>query len=46
MRIRNRQVLDVANKTRSNLFGWRVQFTPGLANAVGVLWFLQSQHDP
>jgi len=31
-----RQKLDVVNKTRSNIFGWRGQFTPGLANVGGV----------
>jgi len=24
----DRQKLDVVNKTRSNIFGWRGQFTP------------------
>lgn len=28
MKTFNRQKLDVVNKTRSNLFGWRGQFTP------------------
>ena len=27
--INARQKLDVVNKTRSNIFGWRGQFTPG-----------------
>jgi hypothetical protein len=27
----DRQKLDVVNKTRSNIFGWRGQFTPELA---------------
>ena len=33
MKTPDRQKLDVTNKTRSNIFGWRGQFTPGLANA-------------
>ncbi|HEY9172154.1 MAG TPA: hypothetical protein VI136_07720 [Verrucomicrobiae bacterium] len=28
MKTLNRQKLDVVNKTRSNIFGWRGQFTP------------------
>ncbi len=28
MKVLDRQKLDVANKTRSNIFGWRGQFTP------------------
>ena len=28
MKILDRQKLDVVNKTRSNIFGWRGQFTP------------------
>jgi tRNA G10 N-methylase Trm11 len=28
MKTLDRQKLDVANKTRSNIFGWRGQFTP------------------
>jgi hypothetical protein len=28
MKTLDRQKLDVVNKTRSNLFGWRGQFTP------------------
>ena len=36
MKTLDRQKLDVVNKMRSNVFGWRGQFTPGLANAGGV----------
>ncbi len=28
MRILDREKLDVVNKTRSNIFGWRGSFTP------------------
>lgn len=28
MKTLDRQKLDVVNKTRSNIFGWRGQFTP------------------
>ena len=28
MKTLDRQKLDVADKTRSNIFGWREQFTP------------------
>jgi len=28
MKTSDRQKLDVVNKTRSNIFGWRGQFTP------------------
>jgi hypothetical protein len=28
MRLFDRQKLDAVNKARSNLFGWRGQFTP------------------
>ena len=28
MKTLDRQKLDVVNKTRGNLFGWRGQFTP------------------
>jgi hypothetical protein len=28
MKTLDRQKLDVVNQTRSNLFGWRGQFTP------------------
>jgi hypothetical protein len=28
MKTFDRQTLDVANKTRSNILGWRGQFTP------------------
>lgn len=28
MKTRDRQKLDVTNKPRSNIFGWRGQFTP------------------
>ena len=28
MKTLDRQKLDVTNKTRSNIFGWRGQFTP------------------
>jgi len=28
MKLLDRQKLDVADQTRSNLFGWRGQFTP------------------
>jgi hypothetical protein len=28
MKSLNHQKLDVVNKTRSNIFGWRGQFTP------------------
>jgi len=31
MKTLDRQKLDVVNQTRSNLFGWRGQFTPELA---------------
>lgn len=30
MKTLDRQTLDVVHKTRSNLFGWRGQFTPSL----------------
>ena len=36
MRTLDRQKLNVVNKTRSTIFGWRGQFTPGLANASWV----------
>ena len=42
-----RQKLDVANKTRSNIFGWRGQFTPefvarDLREAVNRIFSVQS----
>ncbi len=30
MKTLDREKLDVVNKTRSNIFGWRGQFKPGL----------------
>jgi hypothetical protein len=30
MKTLERQKLDVVHQTRSNLFGWHVQFTPAL----------------
>jgi len=30
----DRQKLDVVNQTRSNLFGWRSQFTPEFVAAL------------
>jgi len=33
MRTLDRQKLDVVNKTRSNIFGWRGQFTPELTRS-------------
>jgi len=32
MKTLDRQKLDVVNLTRSNLFGWRGQFTPEFVN--------------
>jgi hypothetical protein len=33
MKILDRQKLDVVKKTRSNIFGWRGQFTPDLTRS-------------
>ena len=35
MKILDRQKLDVVNKTRSNIFGWRGPFTPEFVFARG-----------
>lgn len=32
MNFLNHQKRDITNKTRSNIFGWRGRFTPGLVN--------------
>jgi len=41
MKTLNRQKLDVVNKTRSNIFGWRGQFTPEFVRH-GALNFAES----
>jgi len=47
MKTLDRQKLDVVNQTRSNLFGWRDQFTTGFAawdlrEAVSRIFSVQS----
>lgn len=37
MKTLDRQKLDATNTTRSNIFAWRGQVTPGLADAGGAL---------
>jgi hypothetical protein len=38
MKTLDRQKLDVVNKTRSNLFGWRGQFTPEFVARIYASW--------